>query len=77
MEGINDRVAAGLGGGVAGWQKDEGCAVDLFAFQIALEGHAMNLYLFHVDGLGAGLDWRNLRLYLCRRKQRQPERHRQ
>jgi hypothetical protein len=36
----------------------------------------MDLYLFHVDGLGAGLDWRDLRLYLCRRKQRQSERRR-
>ena len=33
--------------------------------------------LFYGDGLGAKLDRRNLRLHLCRRKQRQPERHRQ
>jgi hypothetical protein len=43
VETINYRVAAGLGCGVAGRQKDEDVAVNRFAFQIALQGRAMNL----------------------------------
>ena len=73
MQCVNYRIPAGLGGGVTGRQKDEGVAVNRFAFQIAFQGRAVDLDGFHLDRLGAGLDWRDLRLYLRRRQQRQPE----
>jgi hypothetical protein len=58
------RITARLGGFVAGRQKDKGVAVDLLAFQIAIQRCTVNFDMFNVHCLGVRLDGRNLRLYL-------------
>jgi len=76
VERINHRIAARIVGGVTGWQENQRFAVDGVAFQIALQGSAVNLDVLHRDRLGARRHRRHLRLHLRGRAQRHPERNR-
>jgi len=60
VESVDDGIAFGLTGGVAGREEDNGVPVDGIAFEVAFEGRTVDLDVFGFDGLGGGDDGRDL-----------------
>ena len=54
MQCVHDRIMPGLFLAIAGRKEHENVAIDGITLQNCLKGFAVNLYVFHRDGLGAG-----------------------
>lgn len=60
VQSVDDGIAFGLTGGVAGRKEDNGVPVDGIAFEVAFKGCTVDLDVFDLDGLGRGDDGRDL-----------------